>query len=172
MSMVQRLKGDHKTFAEIADPVMTTILREGPTSKRVDVAFDVYRKMSIENTQREKRGGYTGTECRNIQPDHKIQQSRKYLSNPQNKKQFVRVVTDERQKERFRQRLTEKHLFTTAEEHCVEVSTDHDRPREDPTSTQEGADTRLLLHAFHASREWFQGCCYVRYRCICTLSGI
>ena len=58
MSMVQRLKGDHKTFAEIADAVMTTILREGATSKRVDVAFEVYRKMSIENTEREKRGGY------------------------------------------------------------------------------------------------------------------
>ena len=36
------------------------ILREGATSKRIDVVFDVYRETSIKNTEREKRGGYTG----------------------------------------------------------------------------------------------------------------
>ena len=152
MSMVQRLKGDHKTFAEIADALMTMILREGATSKRIDVVFDVYRETSIKDTEREKRGGYTGIEYKNIQPDHKIQQRRKFLSNPQNKKQLVRVVTEEWQKHRFKQRLKEKHLFTTTEERCVEISADHVRPREDLTSTQEEADTRRLLNAFHAAR--------------------
>ena len=44
------------------------------------------------------------------------------------------------------------YLFTTTEESCVEISADHVRPREDLTSTQEEADTRLLLHASHAAR--------------------
>ena len=74
---------------------MSMILREGATSKRIDVVFDVYRETSIKNREREKRGGYTGIEYRNIQPDHRIQQWRKFLSNPQNKKQLVRVVTEE-----------------------------------------------------------------------------
>ena len=65
-----------------------------------------------------------GIEYRNIQPDHRIQQWRKFLSNPQNKKQLVRVVTEEWQKEWFRQRLTREHLFTTTEESCVEISAD------------------------------------------------
>ena len=52
--MVQRLKGDHKTFAEIADVLMSMILREGATSKRIDVVFDVYRETSIKNTERER----------------------------------------------------------------------------------------------------------------------
>ena len=135
---------------------MSMILREGATSKRIDVVFDVYRETSIKNTEREKRGGYTGIEYRNIQPDHRIQQWRKFLSNPQNKKQLVRVVTEEWQKERFRQRLTGRHLFTTTEESCVEISADNFRPREDLTSTNEEADTRLLLHASHAARNVFK----------------
>ena len=65
---------------------------------------------------------------------------------------MVRVVTEEWQKQRFKQRVTEKHLFTATEERCVEISADHVRPREDLTSTQEEADTRFLLHAFHAAR--------------------
>ena len=55
MAMVQRLKGDHMSFAEIADVLMTMIMREGATSRRIDVVFDVYREISIENTERERR---------------------------------------------------------------------------------------------------------------------
>ena len=60
------------------------------------------------------------------------------------------------QKDRLRHRLTCKHLFTTTEESCVEISADNFRPREDLTSTQEEADTRLLLHASHAARNGFK----------------
>lgn len=72
------------------------ILREGATSKRIDVVFDVYRSRNVDKEHREREErGYTGIEYRNIQPDHRIQQWRKFLSNPQNKKQLVRVVTEE-----------------------------------------------------------------------------
>ena len=136
---------------------MSMILREGATSKRIDVVFDVYRSRNVDKEHREREErGYTGIEYRNIQPDHRIQQWRKFLSNPQNKKQLVRVVTEEWQKERSRQRLTGKHLFTATEESCVEISADNFRPREDLTSTQEEADTRLLLHASHAARNGFK----------------
>ena len=53
---------------------MAMVLREGAAGKRIDVVFDVYREMSIKNTEREKRGGYSGNEYRHIQPDHKVQQ--------------------------------------------------------------------------------------------------
>ena len=61
------------SFAEIADVLMTMIMREGATSRRIDVVFDVYREISIKNTEREKRGGYSGNEYRHIQPHHKVQ---------------------------------------------------------------------------------------------------
>ncbi|KAK3751112.1 hypothetical protein QZH41_016239, partial [Actinostola sp. cb2023] len=156
MAMVQRLKGDHKSFAEVADALMAMFLREGATSNRIDVVFDVYRETSIKNMEREKRGSETGNEFRNIQPDHRVQQWRKFLSNPQNKKQLVVFITDEWQKERFRQRLVRKTLYITAEENCVEIlPTGVVTLREDLKSSQEEADTRLLFHASHAARNGY-----------------
>ena len=54
MSIVQRMKGDHKTFAELADTILKMILNEHPQSSRVDVVFDVYREVSIKNAGRKK----------------------------------------------------------------------------------------------------------------------
>lgn len=66
MAVVQKLKGDHKTFAEIADTIMSMTLNEGHDSERIDVVFDVYREESIKNAEREKRGSSTGHEFRSI----------------------------------------------------------------------------------------------------------
>ena len=82
--------------------------------------------------------------------------SKRFLSNPQNKKQLARVDSEEWQKERFRQRLTGKTLFTTTEERYVEISPDRVRLREDLRSTQEEADTRLLLHASLAAKNGYK----------------
>ena len=140
---------------------MSMILREGATSKRIDVVFDVYRETSIKNTEREKRGGYTGIEYRNIQPDHRIQQWRKFLSNPQNKKQLVRVVTEELQKEGFRQRLTGEHLCTTTEESCVEISADYFQTKRRSDVNSRGSRHQTSCSRISCSQEWFQGCCYI-----------
>ena len=83
MALVQRLKGDGNTFAEIADALMAMVLREGASSKQIDVVFDVYRETSIKNTERERRGCQAGNEYRNLQPDHRVRQWRKFLSDPQ-----------------------------------------------------------------------------------------
>ena len=144
------------SFAEIADVLMTMIMREGATSRRINVVFDVYREISIKNTEREKRGGYSGNAYRHIQPHHKVQQWRKFLANPQNKKLLVGFVTKEWQKERFLRQLTGKTLYTPAEEKCTEISPDGGaKMREDLKSTQEEADTWLLLHAFHAANNGY-----------------
>ena len=60
MAVVQKLKGDQKTFAEIADTIMYMTLNEGHHSERIDVVFDVYKEESIKNAEREKRGSSTG----------------------------------------------------------------------------------------------------------------
>ena len=102
-----------------------------------------------------------GTEYRNIQPDHRIQQWRKFLSNPQNKKQLVRVVTEEWQKEWFRQRLTREHLFTTTEESCVEISADCFQTQRRSDVTLRGSRHQTSCSRISCSQEWFQGCCYI-----------
>lgn len=52
MAMVQKLRGDHKSFADVADTLLTMALREGFRSSRIDVVFDVYREISIKNIER------------------------------------------------------------------------------------------------------------------------
>ena len=56
MAMVQRLKGDQKTFKETTEMLLAMALREGGSSTRIDVVFDNYREISIKNLEREKRG--------------------------------------------------------------------------------------------------------------------
>ena len=41
MVLVQRLKGDHKKFSDVADSLFGMVLHEGASSKRIDVIFDV-----------------------------------------------------------------------------------------------------------------------------------
>ena len=152
---MQRLKGDGNTFAEIADALMAMVLR-GASSKQIDVVFDVYRERSIKNTERERRGCRAGNEYRNLQPEHRVRQWRKFLSNPQNKKQLIGFINQEWKKEKFRQRLNGITLLVPSEETCTEICEDGVRPREDLRSTQEEADTRLLLHALHAARNGYR----------------
>ena len=119
--------------------------RVSATSKRIDVVFDVYREKSFKNTQREKRGDTreSSTEI--------YSQMTEYNNGGTLRIRSSWLELSEWQKERLRHRLTCRHLFTTTEESCVEISADNFRPREDLTSTQEEVDTRRLLHASHAA---------------------
>jgi len=74
MVMVQEIRGDQKTFAELADSMMSMVLHEGTDSQRIDVVFDVYRNNSIKNHKREKRGSESGHKVRNVKADYKIHQ--------------------------------------------------------------------------------------------------
>ncbi|CAH3137149.1 unnamed protein product, partial [Porites lobata] len=108
MVLVQRLKGDHKKFSDVAESLFGIVLHEGASSKRIDVIFDVYRENSIKNTEREHRGAEYGNEFRNLQPDHKVQHWRKFLLDPQNKKALTIFVSKEWKQDKYRKKLTGK----------------------------------------------------------------
>ena len=113
--------------------------------------FDVNRENSIKNTEREHRGAEYGNEFRNLQPDHKVQQWRKFLLNPQNKKALTIFVTKEWKQDKYRRKLTDKVLFVACEEECHQISPEAAFTIEELSSTQEEADTRILLHLSHAA---------------------
>ncbi|KAK3729656.1 hypothetical protein QZH41_006396 [Actinostola sp. cb2023] len=155
MALVQRLKGDHKKFSDVADSLLGMVLHEGSSSNRIDVIFDVYRETSIKNAEREQRGSECGNEFRNIQPEHKVQQWRKFLLNPKNKKAFTTSVAKEWQQEKYRKKLTNKVLFVACEEECHQISSESANAVQDLKSTQEEADTRIILHIAHAARSGY-----------------
>ena len=61
MALVQRLKGGQKTFAEIAESLLSMALNEGTSSDRIDVIFDDYKDDSIKSAERENRGEGSGS---------------------------------------------------------------------------------------------------------------
>ena len=101
MALVQRLKGGQKTFAEIAESLLSMELNEGTSSDRTDVVFDDYRDDSIKSAERENRGEGSGSEFRNLQADHRVKQWRKFLCSLRNKQALIVFVTKEWQKEKY-----------------------------------------------------------------------
>ena len=112
--------------------------------------FDVYREVTIKQAEKDKRGEDTGTKFKNIAPGHRVQLWRAFLSLVLTTSQVLlssHLISGHR-----RQSLNEKVLYVTFEEDCHKVTRDRAMIEEELHSTQEEADTRLLLHAEHASR--------------------
>lgn len=155
MALVQCLKGDKKTFAAVAETLLCRVLNEGGTSDRIDVVFDDYREESIKNAERENRGDGLGSEYRNIQAEHKVKQWRRFLCSSKNKQAFIVFVTSEWKKEKYTAKLSGKTLVVTCGEICYQLSSGIMQPISELESTQEEADTRILLHAAHAAKSRF-----------------
>ena len=152
MTLIPRLKGDHKTFVKVADSLLGLALREGSNSGWTHVVLDVYKETSIKNAEREKRGAWFGNEFRKIQSEHKLQKWRKFLLNPTNTKAFTEFVVKEWRQDRSGTKLTGKVIFVTCESDCYESTSEASNTVEELNSTREEADTRLILHAAHAAR--------------------
>ena len=155
MALVQRLKGGQKTFAEIAESLLSMALNEGTSSDRIDVIFDDYRDDSIKSVERENRGEGSGREFRNLQAVHQVKQWRKFLCSSRNKQALIVFVTKELQKEKYANKLSGKTLVVTCGREAYQWSSGVVELLTDLDSSQEEADTRLLLHAAHAARSQF-----------------
>ena len=51
MGLVQRMKGNNKTFSQLAESVLSIVLYVGVQSGRVAVVFDVYSQPSIKDAE-------------------------------------------------------------------------------------------------------------------------
>ena len=81
MSLIQKLKVDHLTFGEIADKIPSRVLLEGEVSNRVDVAFDVYRDISIKSAERELRGESDAITFEKLAAGQTVKQFKDFLRN-------------------------------------------------------------------------------------------
>ena len=89
MGLVQRMNGNNKTFAQLAESVMAMVLYVGGRSGRVDVVFDVYRQPSIKYSERLNRCASTTVQYTCLARGHNIQQWRKFLSSSLNKTSLI-----------------------------------------------------------------------------------
>ena len=134
------------TFKEYTDFVFKPyILKQLEAVQRVDVVWDVYREDSLKSTTRERRG--TGTQRR-------VASSSKF---PKNWKSFLHVGDNKTElflflaKELQAIDIEGKEVYTTYGEFVLSS-----QPTEMMTCSHEVADTRLVLHAYHASQSSYQ----------------
>ena len=153
MALVQKLKVDYLTFGEIADNILSRVLREAEGSDRVDVVFDVYRDISIKSAERELRGESDAITFKNLAAGPKVKQFKNFLPNGDNKTSLIRFVVEHWQKTPGRKRLEDKELYVTCGNRCYKITAERVEEEEELRSEQEEADTRLLLHVQHAANE-------------------
>lgn len=151
MSMVQKMKGDNMTFEELANQLLASVLRQAGKSQRIDVVFDVYREMSIKAAERTSRGSETGIRVSNIIPGHRIQQWRRLLSCSASKMKLISFLAKMWQEPHVRRTLGEKLLYVTCDDLCYKIHHEEVTEEIELRSTQEEADTRVILHAKHAA---------------------
>ena len=130
-------------------------LNECTSSDRIDVVFDDFRDDSIKSAERENRGEGSGSEFRKLQADQQVKQWRKFLCSSRNKQALVVFVTKEWQKEKYADKLSGKMLVVTSCREAYQLSFGVVERLTDLDSSQEKADTRLLLHAAHAATSKF-----------------
>jgi hypothetical protein len=72
MGLIQKLKGNDKTFSQLAGTAMSHAVHEGAKNRRIDVGFDVYKNTSIKDAEQANRSAGTGIPLKNIQPERSI----------------------------------------------------------------------------------------------------
>ena len=80
MALVQKTKGDHKTFGQLAAGIINSALRDGHGSERMDIVFDVYKDHSIKKVERLRRKTNPGVQYKSIMSGQIVHQWRKFLN--------------------------------------------------------------------------------------------
>lgn len=161
MAVIQSIKGKWKTFGELADTILNTLtkLARQWNCTRLDFVADRYPALSIKNTERGRRAEKGTQRVHIFGKDQNVpKQWKKYLSCGENKESLVTFLCEHWRScssLRLGGILT---MYVTVREKCYIISlgdSDDDPVRSEVVSilqsNHEEADTRLLLHAKHAT---------------------
>lgn len=152
-ALLQDITGLPDTFEELAEKILDGL----PKVERLDFVTDTYKEDSIKSTER-KRGGSSETFLI-TGPRTKIPRDWKaFMCNSENKKQLIKLPMSEWEKDKFAHKLVVRRIFFSNEEQCVCISSNDGESvsmvmERELFSSQEEADTRMVLHLLHADRE-------------------
>ncbi|XP_033106462.1 uncharacterized protein LOC117108533 [Anneissia japonica] len=158
MALIQSIRDVPKTFGELADDILKQIINLAAKYKcsRVDFVTDRYPSISIKNVERLRRAESGTQKVQIYSKDQKTpKQWKKFLSDGTNKEALVEFLFLVWKDVNLKLVYDIAIYFTHGEEcHILEnknsVSTSW--PCDDLKCDHEEADTRLLLHAKHASK--------------------
>ncbi|KAL8571804.1 hypothetical protein ACOMHN_053962 [Nucella lapillus] len=149
MVLLHSLTALPSTFAELADKVLRCL----PASTRVDFVADTYHPDSIKMMERIRRGQSETFLLSG--PNTKVPRDwKKFLSNGENKNQLIEFLLSEWMKDCYAEKLLNKQLYVTSGTKCFRLTSmdgkcTQGHPVPELESTQEEADTRIILHCFH-----------------------
>ena len=86
-----------------------------------------------------------------VMPGHKIKNWRRLLSCTESKNKLTAFLAESWKKQKCREKLGRKCMFVTSSDRCIKLMESGWQEIDDLQSTQEEADTRILLHAKHAA---------------------
>ena len=162
MALLQALVRVPDRFSELADMVMTRILTEAGDATRIDFVGDQYPANSIKSTERSKRGR-DGELVINITNGQQFcpRQWRKFMANGSNKTGLLNFLVGEwSEKAVYAEKIKDRTLFVTHGDNCTKLASSNGTITAstvlDLCSNQEEADTRMFLHANHASQNGHQ----------------
>ena len=101
------------------------------------------------------RGSGSGVKFRSLATGHKVKQWRGFLSYAQNKTMLVEFIREEWKSNESKSMIGQKTLFVTCGQTCWRIGQMGASLVNDLKSSQEEADTRILLHAKHASDQGY-----------------
>ncbi len=152
MAIVQKARATGLTFGELAHQMFQSILLSCRGAKQIDVVFYVYMENSIKSAERLRRSTGNLT-FRQLILSYPVKQYNQFLSSTANKRELIRFLLDQwKQEEHF---LTAESgtFYVTCDEKCFQLSKEGMFEVPKLESTQEEADTRMMLHAIHATNQ-------------------
>ena len=133
-------------------PTFDGSARENPhyRFKRINVVFDVYRDLSIKNVER-KRRSKDQLLFKSIIATSQIKQWGSFLSCNKNKNSLVEFFVSQWKNAESRLKIGQKTIYVTSRSDVYKINDTVVERVLQLQSNHEEADTRMLLHAKHAS---------------------
>ncbi|XP_041373542.1 uncharacterized protein LOC121386637 [Gigantopelta aegis] len=137
------------TFGELADSIFDQL----PKVQRVDFVSDSYLPLSIKGIERAR--GCSSEAFLIIGTLTKVPRDwKKFLSNDKNKQRFIHFLLDEWKKDKYGSKLLGKKVLFVCENKYISLSNSDgthtvSEEVEELISTQEEADTKIILHCVH-----------------------
>ncbi len=162
MAVLQSLTvGSIVTYNELASQIFDIITHGVSPDGRVDWVVDTYPEVSIKGVERERRScatdGTLQTKIRSGKQKVDCQYKKALRSGPFKKELSLFLIKKWPEPE-YAKRLQKRTMYVTAAEKCYLLETNddstevHQRTAHDLQCSHEEADSRMLLHAAHASR--------------------
>ena len=156
MAVLQSTKPTGDTFGALATQLLVSVLSNVPEDGRVDFVCDQYPTCSIKSAERQRRAQSTAPVVRITGPEQRLPQWKTFMSVSENKVGLIDFLVASWSTSTMARYFKQRKLYVTVGNHC-RLLTSPDRMMVESSnvtqlaSCQEEADTRMLLHAGHAS---------------------